>query len=98
MLYVSQSSSRRAYVYAHTGIHSLPDADMANKLSRKPLLIPTDIGNVNNRSEAPPTDRENLSSYFQWYYFYTGSLGKLSSTRNTVSSAQKAYYRLEASI
>ena len=68
MLYVSQSSLRRAYVYAHTGIHSLPDADTANKLSREPLLIPTDIGNVSNRSEAPPTDRENLNSYFEFVY------------------------------
>ena len=67
------------------------------KLSRKPLLIPTDVGNVSKRSEAPPTDRENLSD-FLWYCFYTGSLGKLSSTRNAVSSARKAYYRLEASI
>ena len=97
-LYVSQSSPRRAYIYAHIGIHSLPDADMANKLSRKPLLIRTHVGNVSNRSEAPPTDRENLSAYFLWYCFYTGSLGKLSSTRNAVSSARKAYYRLEASI
>ena len=71
---------------------------MANKLSRKPLLIPTDVGNVSNRSEASPTDRENLSAYFLLYCFYTGNLGKLSSTRNAVSSAQKAYYRLEASI
>ena len=52
--------------------------------------------NVSNRSEAPPTDRKNLSAYFLWYYFYTGSLGKLSSTRNAVSSIRKAYYRLEA--
>ena len=60
-LYVSQSSLWRAYiymyVYAHTGIHSLPDADMANKLLRKPLLIPTDVDNVSNRSEAPPTNK-----------------------------------------
>ena len=35
---------------------------MANKLSRKPLLIPTDVGNVSNRPEAPSTDRENLSA------------------------------------
>ena len=46
--YVSQSSSQRAYIYAHTGIHSLPDADMANKLPRKPLLIPTDVSNASN--------------------------------------------------
>ena len=45
-LYVSQSSPRRAYIYAHTGIHSLPGADTANKLSRKPLLIPTDVGEI----------------------------------------------------
>ena len=60
-LYVSQSSLWRAYiytyVYAHTGIHSLPDADVANKLLRKPLLIPTDVDNVSNRSEAPPTNK-----------------------------------------
>ena len=60
-LYVNQSS-RRVYIYAHTGIHSLPDADTANKLSRKPLLIATDVGYVSNRSEAPPTDRLNLSA------------------------------------
>ena len=70
---------------------------MANQLPRKPLLIPTDFGNVSNRSVAPTTDQEHLSAYFLWYCFYIGSLGKLSSTMNAVSSSQKAYYRLEAS-
>ena len=89
---VNPHRGERIYIYAHTGIHSLPDADTANKLSRKPLLIFTDVGNVSNQSEAPPTDRLNLSAYFLWYCFYTGSLGKLSST------ARKAYNRLKASI
>ena len=44
-------------MYAYTGIHSLPNADIANKLPRKPLLIPTDVSNC---SEAPPSNQENL--------------------------------------
>ena len=52
------------YIYAHTGIHSLPGADTANKLLRKPLLIPTDVGNVSNQSKAPPIDLENVSAYY----------------------------------
>ena len=98
MVEINLRSPRRPYIYALINIHSLPDTCMRKELPRKPLLIPSDVGNVSNRSEAPPTDRENLSAYFLWYCFYTGSLGKLSSPKNAVSSTRKAYYRLEASI
>ena len=98
MVEINFCSLWRPYIYALINIHSLPDTCTHRELPRKPLLIPTDVGKVSNRSEAPPTDRLNLSAYFFWYCFYTGSLSKLSSHRNAVSSARKAYNRLEASI
>ena len=98
MVEINLRSPRRPYIYALINIHNLPDTCTRKELPWKPLLIPSDVGNVSNRSEAPPTDRENLSAYFLLYCFYTGSLGKLSSPKNAVSSTRKAYYRLKASI
>ena len=73
MLYFNQFSLRRAYIriYAHTSIHSLPDAGMANQLLRKTILIPTDVGNVSSRSEVSTyRSRESKRLLFVVLFLY----------------------------